>query len=111
MVRRGGDIETVDLGKLQELYEVRPQPPPHTSNSLNAVPARADPVPAGSNGEGEQLTDFGRIVGEGTHEIALVISIGCLGGRVEHGPVGEFSEQSIGIVSKFLGLMTRGAVT
>jgi acyl-homoserine lactone acylase PvdQ len=49
----GGDIESIDLGKLQEFYGARP---PSPARSVNTVPAsttgaaRATPAPGGSNG-------------------------------------------------------------
>ncbi len=52
----GGDIETIDLGKLRKFYETPPRPPARTANARIALPASseaaraAEPVPGGSNG-------------------------------------------------------------
>ncbi len=44
----GGDIESVDLGKLQEFYGAQPRPPAREAGTLVATPA--EPAPGGSNG-------------------------------------------------------------
>jgi acyl-homoserine-lactone acylase len=47
----GGDIESIDLGKLREFYATQPAPPARPVNSLPAAqPISAEPVPGGSNG-------------------------------------------------------------
>ena len=44
----GGDIESVDLGKLEKFYGAQPRPPAHAMNT--PVTAPAEPAPGGSNG-------------------------------------------------------------
>jgi acyl-homoserine-lactone acylase len=44
----GGDIESVDLGKLQEFYATQPRPPARGVNTRSAAPAEA--ASGGSNG-------------------------------------------------------------